>query len=351
MRTWQDSDMTRVAIILVNWNGWRDTIACVETCLALEGPSFRIIVCDNASADGSVDKIAEWAKGNAELARDPASPVKIATPRLPCGVVTLDRAAAERGEDGDGAELVIVCTGANLGFAGGNNVGLRWALAQNCTHAWLLNNDTVVPSNALTAMINTMAVDATIGLCGSLVIEYHAPCTVQAYAGSIDRRTFRGRHLAEGLAVSEATSLAVLQTEYPLQRWDALYPLGASMLASRNFLNEIGLMEESYFLFYEEADWVLRCNRRYRITISIGSHIFHKHGASIGSTTGHNSVRATSFLFRSRLLITRRFSPLRLPIVIIQMLKEVILALLRGRPAKLRAVTRVLTGRVKVPAR
>ena len=132
-----------IAIILVNWNGWQDTIDCVRSCLALEGVEARIVVCDNASADGSVEKIAGWARGEMDVSSDPDSPVPLSRSRLPEGVAILDRAQAESGDDGEGAQLVIIRTGANLGFAGGNNVGLRWALAREASHAWLLNNDTV----------------------------------------------------------------------------------------------------------------------------------------------------------------------------------------------------------------
>jgi GT2 family glycosyltransferase len=343
--------MSSVAIILVNWNGWRDTIDCIESCLALEGAEIRIVVCDNSSEDGSVEKIKDWASGHDPHWRDPESPVFLARPRLPRGVVTIDVADAEYDTSENGAELVIIRTGENLGFAGGNNVGLKWAFARNFTHAWLLNNDTVVPKNALAAMLNAMAADTMIGMCGSLVVEYNAPNVLQAFAGAIDLRTFRGRPLAEGLPLTSVTNLKTLQAKCPLRRWDLLYPIGASILVSRDFVNAVGLMEESYFLYYEEADWVLRCAGLYSFTIAVDSRIFHKRGASIGSTTGKNSVRAISFLFRSRLLIAHRFYPFRLPVVIAQIVAESVLALFRGRPAKLHAAMLALTGRIRIPRR
>lgn len=340
-----------VAIVLVNWNGWQDTIACIRSCLKLTGHSFRILVCDNDSSDGSVERIMAWARGEAGFEPDPSSPVPLDISRLPDGVALLDRAAAERGDEAGGAELILVRTGGNLGFAGGNNVGLRWALARGCGHAWLLNNDTVVPPDALLTLVETMAKDGRIGLCGSLLLEYHAPEKVQACAGAVDLRTFRGRHIGPGLAVADGHGIKRLCAGADLKTFELLYPVGASMLVSRAFLTDVGLMEEAYFLYYEEADWVLRGQARYRMAIATDSHVYHRHGASAGSTPQGFSARSVGFLYRSRLRIARQFAPGRLPQVAGSILLDAAKGLARGRTAKLRAAFRALTGRVAVPSR
>lgn len=336
----------RVAIVLVNWNGWRDCVACIDSCLALTGARFRIILCDNASSDGSVERIASWARGETPIERDPASPVTLSAPRLPDGIALLDRAAAERGDDGEGAELLIVRTGANLGFAGGNNVGLRWALARGFDHAWLLNNDTVVPADALAALVRCVSADPAVGLAGSTLVEYHAPGTIQAYAAAIDRRTFKGRHLGVGVPLAE---LSRAEAEDRVQAHETLYPVGASMLVTAAFLREVGLMEERYFLYYEEADWVLRAGARFRVSIARDSLVYHKHGASAGSTPEGTSARSVGFLFRSRLLAARRFAPASLVRVKLGILEEAARGLARGRHGKAIAAARALTGRVRIP--
>ena len=338
-----------VAIVLVNWNGWRDSIACIRSCLALSGTGFRIILCDNDSGDGSVERILAWARSEEEAEPDPASPVAIAAPRLPHGVALLDRAAAERGDDADGAELILVRTGGNLGFAGGNNVGLRWAMAQGCDYAWLLNNDTVVPPDALSTLIATMEADRSIGVAGSLLLEYHSPDLVQACAGALDRTTFRGRHLGPGVPLADRERVEALIGGADLRPSEILYPVGASMLVSRTFLDDVGLMEESYFLYYEESDWVLRAAPRYRVGIVPDSHVYHRHGASAGTTPEGTSARSVGFLYRSRLRIARRFAPARLPQVVLGMLIDAAKGLARGRTAKARAAASALTGRVHVP--
>jgi GT2 family glycosyltransferase len=338
-----------VAIILVNWNGWQDSIACIETCLALTGPSFRIILCDNGSTDGSVETIAGWARGERQVERDPANPVTVTNPRLPQGVAILDRAAAEAGADGDGAELLIVRTGGNLGFAGGNNVGLRWALARDCAYAWLLNNDTVVPPDALAALIEHTAAGPKIGMCGSLLIEYYEPDLIQGFAGAIDRRNFQGRHLGRGVPVSEGGNLDTLIAGANPKPSEALYPIGASILVTNDFLKTVGLMEESYFLYYEEADWVLRATPRFTTAIATASHVYHRLGASAGSTSEGSSAGSMAFLYRSRLRIARRFAPARTPLVALKIIDEALRGLARGRTSKAIAASRALTGRVAIP--
>jgi GT2 family glycosyltransferase len=334
-----------VAIVLVNWNGWADTIACVRSCLALDYPDFRVVVVDNASRDGSLERIAAWARGEEEAAADPASPVTVASPRLPRDVAVIDRAAAERGED-NGAELVLVDAGANLGFAGGNNVALRWALARGFGAAWLLNNDTVVPPDALSRLAAALARDPALGLVGSTMVEYHRPDTLQAYAGAINLRTFRGRHLGMGARADRVTEAVAADA---LRPGELLYPIGASMLATAAFLRDVGLMEEGYFLYYEEADWVLRARGRHGVGLAPDSIVYHKVGASAGSTPQGVSSRSTGFLYRSRLQAARRFAPGRLPRVVLGIADEAARALVRGRTGRAVGAFNALTGRVRVP--
>ncbi|SEJ21408.1 hypothetical protein SAMN05428950_1011471 [Sphingomonas sp. OV641] len=336
-----------VAIVLVNWNGWQDTIACIQSCLALDYAAYRIVVCDNGSRDGSLERIAAWARGDAFVAVDPASPVPLAAPRLPRGVKTLDRGAAEAGDDDDAAELVLVDTGGNLGFAGGNNVGLRWALARGIDHAWLLNNDTVVPADALKHLVNASTADPGLGLIGSTMIEYHRPDTLQAYAGALDLRTFRGRHLGKGRR-ADAVDAAVAAD--PLRAHELLYPIGASMLATGTFLRSVRLMEESYFLYYEEADWVLRGRPAFRAGLALASRVYHKVGSSAGSTPDGISARSVGFLYRSRLRAARRFAAGQLPQVTLGILDEAGRALVKGRTGRAIGAFNALTGRVKVPS-
>lgn len=337
-------------IILVNWNGWRDSIACIRSCLALhctnEGPPVRIMLCDNDSKDGSVEEILGWANGT-RPAPETHSPVPLPPDQRPNGIALLDRAAAEAGDDGNGAQLLIVRTGGNLGFAGGNNVGLRWAMARGCGHAWLLNNDTVVAPDTLSALLR--AVEDAPGACiaGSVLIDFERPDRIQALAGALDRRTFKGRHLGTGLPAGEAPRLAPAEM---LRSGEFLYPVGASMLVNRAFLDTIDLMNEEYFLYYEEADWILRATAKgVRPTIATDSLVYHHMGASTGFTQSSMSASAAGYFYRSRLRLALRFAPMRLPFVLARMLLDGVHALRHGDRARAMGILKALGGRVRPP--
>lgn len=339
------SEAPSTLIVLVNWNGWRDSIACIQSCLALATPNVRIMLCDNASADGSVEHIRRWCVGEEPAPEEPF-PIPVDTSLRPASHAVLTKAEAEAGADGGGAQLLIVPTGGNLGFAGGNNVGLRWAQARQPTHVWLLNNDTVVPADALDALIGRLESNPKLGLVGSLMLQFERPDLIQGLAGAIKRKNFRGRHLGTALPIEAAltTDLASL-----VEPGELVYPIGASILISRDFLNEIGPMHEEYFLYYEEADWILRSESRFAMEIVKESRVYHRMGSSTGSGGSKLSPRSVGYLFRSRLLAARRFAPGNMPFVIAGILDEAGRAFLKGKMAKPIGAWNALLGRVQPP--
>ena len=163
----------KVYILILNWNNWRDTLECLESISAITYPSFEVVVIDNASTDGSVDRIGEWLQGREGSAS------------MAEGYVLYDRLQAEgvgdAATEGSSGRCVIIQTGENLGYAGGNNVGIRYALARDdCAYVWVLNNDTVVEPEALTALVECLGQDAKAGAAGSCLLYYHTPGTIQA---------------------------------------------------------------------------------------------------------------------------------------------------------------------------
>ena len=301
------------SVILLNWNGWQDTIECLESLLRLTHSDFRIIVCDNGSGDGSLEGIKQWANGdrlaqcsNVELSHLVLPPVS-----KPVDYIELTRQEAELLTCCYPCRLVLIQNGTNLGFAGGCNVGLRYALRdQTCQFFWLLNNDTVVEPDALSALVDLVQQRPELGLCGSLNVSYHHPMLVQAQGGqAYCRWTGRARtppsRTVEQLDVVNAPKMDFVN--------------GASTLVSRAFLDNIGLMEESYFLYYEELDWAMRAKTRFSLGYTPQSIIYHKEGAKIGSNSNRDERSALSdkYLSHSKVLFTKRFFPWALPTVLI----------------------------------
>jgi hypothetical protein len=172
-----------------------------------------------------------------------------------------------------------------------------------------LNNDTVVEPDALLAMVRLMEQRPELGLCGSLNLNYFNPTLVQAQGGMAYNR-WTGR-------VSRTAPCFVEELDSHPARMD--YVNGASTLASRRFLETVGLMEESYFLYFEELDWAMRAKGKFALGYARTSVIYHKEGAAIGSNLDRRkrSLLSEQYLSRNRVLFTRRFLPWALPTVLI----------------------------------
>ena len=332
----------RLGIVLVNWNRWADTIECLESVLRSTIP-VRVIVVDNGSTDGSLDRIAEWAAGT--LAADPARPemARFSQPPLPKPIPLrrLSKAELATANDASDVVLTLVDSGANLGFAGGNNIGLRLFLADpRIDHFWLLNNDTVVEPTAAAALVARMSVTHNIGMCGTIVRFYHQPDMVQALNGS---RFSLWTGQSQGIGGRRPAS-----TPFDPQRVaaDTDFVLGASLATSREFLETVGPMDESFFLYYEEIEWARRGTNSFDIGFAQGATVYHKEGGSIGSSgvAGKRSAQSEYWLTRSRLKFIRRYSPILLPWHWLLTLLIAARRLLRRQPRLASAIMRAMLG-------
>lgn len=327
--------MSRVYVVLVNWKGWRDTLMCLESLLRSDYRDFRVVLCDNESGDGSVERIVEWANGTLAADIPPAGLDYLTKPHIskPITYRVYERAEAEAGGQADDPQLVIVKTGGNLGFAGGNNVGIRYARARaDFDYLWLLNTDTVVPPNSMAELQSRMQEDPAIGICGSTLLFMERPQSVQALGGArYLKQTGRARPI--GLLSTWPQPVDInaieLQTDYVV---------GASMFVRREFVDDVGLMQEDYFLYFEELDWACRSKDKYRLGYAPGSLVYHRVG---GSTESALSIAYFQF---NRLKFARRFFPGFLPLVYGAMLVEATKSLLKNEWAKMNILLSVIRG-------
>lgn len=319
-------------IILLNWNGWQDTVACLESVLRLDHSHLQIIVCDNASTDGSIEKIREWAAGqiNIDLSKTPLKTNANSHARAPVKLIEYDRCTAEMGGNrASDSNIVLIQTGANLGFAGGNNVGIRYALARgDADFVWLLNNDTVVPSNSLSKLLEVAVQREHIGIVGSTLCYYGQPDRIQAQGGgSFNPWHAMSRHIGEGEKYRPLSTDEVARIEREMA-----YVVGASMLVSRAFLEEVGLMQEDYFLYFEEMDWAergRRCHQPYQLAYASKSIVYHKVGAAAG--THSRSLFSLRYLTKNRLRFMKRFYPTMLGPARLRLLWECAKSVPKGR--------------------
>jgi hypothetical protein len=288
-----------------------------------------------------MEKIKAWARGefsagvrNQELAFLTVPPVP-----KPIPFNEVLSALESRGSQGISARLILIQTGGNLGFAGGNNVGLRYALAQqDCDFFWLLNNDTVVDTHALSALVERMRQRPDAGMCGSTLLSYDNPRFFQALGGSIyNRWTARGGHIGMGYQGDRLPNCDAVERRMK-------YVVGASMMVRRTFLDQIGLMSEAYFLYFEEIDWATRARGKYSLAYAPQSVVYHKEGSSIGTSWNRRERSASSdyYAARSRMRYTRQYFPLACFLVAIALIGGGLLRYSTGNKAGARALLRAL---------
>lgn len=243
------NSIPQVSCIILNWNGWQDTIDCLDALKKCTYPGLTTIVVDNGSTDDSVARI------------------KVAH-----------------------GEVLLVSCERNLGFAGGNNIGIRHALAHGADYVWLLNNDAKAAPDALSALVAKALTDNRVGAVASICYYADKPSTVQAWAGArINLWIGYGR-------------LSTLPRE---DNW--FHSLnGTSMLVARAAIEDVGLLDEGFFLYWEDTEFCLRLRKKgWHIAAAPDSKVLHK----VNASTGGNRVILDRYQTASGLRLLRLHSP------------------------------------------
>ncbi len=288
----------KVYIIILNYNNWHDTIECLESVLRNDYSNYQVIVIDNNSPNNSMDYIKAWAEGKLDVWVNPNHPLRYPSfPPAPKPIpyIFYTREEAEKGGYIKFEEklieeipevittkypLILIQTGKNLGFAGGNNAGIRYALAKDdFKYIWLLNNDTVIEKDSLSKMVGVAESNKRIGIVGSKLLRYDRPTILQTLCGTT-KMTWKN--------AGEGKYLFPNQNDGPkfnkIFELDGGYIVGASMLIRKEVFQDIGLLDESYFMWAEESDFCIRAIRSgWKLYCCGKSKVWHKEGASSGS--------------------------------------------------------------------
>ncbi|MBE0646849.1 MAG: glycosyltransferase family 2 protein [Bacteroidales bacterium] len=239
-----------VSVITVNFNHSDVTCLMLESLFQISYPTIEVIVIDNGSPDDNPIIIKE---------------------KFP--------------------QVTYMETGRNLGFAGANNLGI---LASKGKYILLLNNDTIVPKGFLEPLVAKMESDPMIGAVSPKIKLYFHPGMLQ-YTGITDINPYTGRSYSRALYKMDEGQFD--------EDMITAYAHGAAMMVSRKVLEEVGLMNTTYFLYYEELDLGYRIREAgYKIWYVHNSEIFHKESIS----TGKHSPQKTYYINRSRFLYLRR---------------------------------------------
>ena len=258
-------------IILLNYHGLDDTIECVQSLQKLSAKDYRMVIVDNSNGEENWNSLIAFAKASS------LSFIDFYEGKVP---------------DYQQQSLVLIKALANKGFAQGNNLGLHFALQQSDAHYfWILNNDTTVDSESLSALISYQSKHPKT-ILGSKLIYYNAPDQIQAVGGAFDEKLYICTHIGEGFPKNTP------KNTFPRIN----YPIGASIFVNRNFLEDIGYLNEAFFLYFEELDWVIRgANKGYYPDWCEESIVYHKEGKAIGSSyKQEKSLFSETALFKSR---------------------------------------------------
>lgn len=298
---------SKVYIIILNYNGWRDSIECLESIFKLNYENYQVIVVDNASTDGSAEKIKSWAAGDLEVKADNALKY-LSFPPVPKPISYTEYDTIPAASTPDKSKLILIHAGSNGGFAAGNNVGVKYALQKNdFDHLWLLNNDTVVEKDSLKELVVTAEKEENknSGIIGSRLLYYYRPNILQGIGGKYNKWLGSSVHLGENTPDNSFNYNLDIKLDYII---------GASMFVRKIFIRDVGLLNEKYFLYFEEIDWAVRAKKHgYSLKICTKSKIYHKEGATIGGSNlnlNNKSLFSDLSYLRSKLLFTRQHYPL-----------------------------------------
>jgi len=269
---------TDAAVIILNFNGSRDTLACLESLSEGSGLRHEIIVVDNGSKDSSVPRLQSWAmKKNIPILSSgyPADRGYASETSLPRSVWP---------------KLSMIQTGANLGFAEGNNIGIKYALKRDVEYIMLLNNDTVVPPGVVSHLVQT-AKQENAGIVGACICYFDEPERVWFTGGEF--RWWNDR-MIQSVSVRLKSSDSIIETDWVT---------GCCMLVHRRVFDEIGLLDENAFLYGEDVDFCLRAAQAgIRRVVTLRATIYHKVSRSSGADTPFTWYHYT----RSRLYFHRK---------------------------------------------
>jgi len=247
----------KVFIIILNWNGREDTLACLDSVRKINYANFEVVVVDNGSIDDSV---------------------KVIRKTFP--------------------EVAVLETGENLGFAGGNNVGIRYALEQGAEYLFLLNNDTVVDPQILGGFMDASSSIGQEGIFGAKIYYFAEPNKIWYAGAKWNRKNSHFTHVGQDCMDDGKKFNVFSATDYAC---------GCALFVSANLLQRIGLLDEKYYLTFEETDLCYRAKKLgYESYFVPEAKVWHKVSTSFG---GGDSPLYSYFLMRNKLLWAKRNLP------------------------------------------
>jgi GT2 family glycosyltransferase len=227
-------------VVVLNWNGADDTIACLDSLAAASPRADRVVVVDNGSTDDSMSRLRRWAQ--------------------------------QHGFDGEQGWVVFIEAGTNRGFAGGNNLGIRFLYEKtDVSHVLLLNNDATIAPDFFTHIDSALVMHPSMGLVTGTIYEDPARDKVW-YAGAYE-------------IPSRALVKHKLEVPQSIDPTSTDFVTGCAMVISRRLIDEIGFLAECYFpLYWEDGEYSFRSRKAgFPVMYAPAAKVYHKVGATVGA--------------------------------------------------------------------
>ncbi|MGL4992293.1 MAG: glycosyltransferase family 2 protein [Sarcina sp.] len=246
----------KVGIILVNYNTSRDTILCIESLTKVEYTNFEIVVVDNNSKEDEIDILREYLK--------------------------------------EKEKCLLIESKENLGFAGGNNVGIKHVKEQKTKYVLLLNCDTIVEKNFLNELVyNTENDEEKIGISIGKIKYFSDKSKIWYAGGEINWNKFTGEHFDEGKIDNNSTEMKYVT-----------FATGCMMLINLCLVTNAELSRE-YFMYYEDVDFCAKIlDQGLKIKYIPQSVIYHKIGSASG---GEESPFTVEWATRGRMIFMKKY--------------------------------------------
>ncbi len=247
--------MAHVAVILVNFHGTQDTIACVQSLRKSAYSEYTIYIVDNASGSGDVATLSQECPG-----------------------------------------ATVIANATNVGFAGGNNIGIARALQEGARFILLLNNDTIVEPSLLPGLLGALERNPAAGIAGAKIRYFDRPSTLWFAGGVLNDRSGRGTHI--GIGEED-------QGQYDQEKF-VDFVTGCCLFVRREVIERIGMLDEEYFAYYEDSDFCLRARRAgFQVLFAPSARLLHK----VSSSAVREGPVYLYFTLRNRLLFLRKNTP------------------------------------------
>ncbi|WP_048190869.1 glycosyltransferase family 2 protein [Methanobacterium sp. SMA-27] len=261
----------KVSIIILNWNGWKDTIECLESLYQINYPNYNVILVDNGSQNKSIEMIKNYASGELSIESDFFEykkfnkPIKILE-FFGNELESLQIINENFNNSDSNNKLILIKNEVNSGFSEGNNLGINFSLQfLNTDYILLLNTDTVVDKNFLNELVKFADTNHKVGIVGPGVYHYNKPDKIDNIGYNVNICNARTSSPLDNLE------------EIPSSTISLDYVVGCGLLIKKSVIDDIGLLDKKYFLYYEDVDWCLRAKKQgYKVFYVPKARIWHK---------------------------------------------------------------------------